>query len=580
MTWESFPSRFPTRASEDGANRPVFHFLIISIISSLLCALAAPVGAQAPSEITYSAHGALEGHRGRIKSLAFSGDGTRLVSGASSGEVFLWDAVEKKRIKQLGKLSGSVDAVAAATVEGTMAAGSSKSQVLAWDQNGAERLKTKVKGKVSALALSPDGRYLAVGTDKKLVTVFDLPTGQKWADLTGHKGRIESMMFDKESKFLVSADRKRTVKRWDIHRRKAVQTFEVGVNLELDCAALTQDHSLICAGAKKGGVDLALGRFIEREYVIIMDGKTGAEIRSIEGHHRTIHGVAFSPVGDVVASCAHDGTVKMWDVQRGNEVGKYEKEIVWDTVAFAPQPSLPDNKILLAAGGNGKAIHLLAVEGIRAPIPEALAGCLDAATKALEQRDYVQAREILSKVLQMVEAHEACKDIEESKRASRGCYNLYQAAVDFQADDRILKQIQQLYREACTTHIAQMMVEGIAKLPEKRVVVVDFVDVFKKETVGGKRLAEDLVTKIKQLAPEVTLIEYRLLDKVVMEMLRDMSTGAFNPDTAKKVGNLTGAAATVAGTIGDRINARLISLETAEIQAIAGPIEAMPPFRP
>src|SRR5439155_8031944 len=43
----------------------------------------------------------------------------------------------------------------------------------------------------------------------------------------------------------------------------------------------------------------------------------GQEVRTLHGHTARISGVSFSPDGTVLASCSHDGSVRVWDPASG-----------------------------------------------------------------------------------------------------------------------------------------------------------------------------------------------------------------------------------------------------------------------
>jgi WD40 repeat protein len=55
----------------------------------------------------------------------------------------------------------------------------------------------------------------------------------------------------------------------------------------------------------------------EGEWVLgIWNTKTGARVRTLRGHDDTINGAAFLPDGSL-ASWSADGTLRLWNVQRG-----------------------------------------------------------------------------------------------------------------------------------------------------------------------------------------------------------------------------------------------------------------------
>lgn len=69
---------------------------------------------------------------------------------------------------------------------------------------------------ISAIALSPSGKTLAVATLAPLVEVFDVPTMKKLAVLEEHFQEATELVFSTSGKYLASASRDKTVKVWSV----------------------------------------------------------------------------------------------------------------------------------------------------------------------------------------------------------------------------------------------------------------------------------------------------------------------------------------------------------------------------
>ena len=58
--------------------------------------------------------------------------------------------------------------------------------------------------------------------------------------------------------------------------------------------------------------------------VRLWDVESGKELKKYEGNSTSVSSVAFSPDGKKVVSGSHDQTVRLWDVDSGKEFKKYE----------------------------------------------------------------------------------------------------------------------------------------------------------------------------------------------------------------------------------------------------------------
>jgi WD40 repeat protein len=129
--------------------------------------------------------GKLQGHNGRIMSVDWSPDGTRLVSaggGRDGGELFVWD-LDNQRVGPCGKLiqtlMGHPDSVFAVVWSPTgevLVSGGSDGTLRWWDVETAQCLRTCQghDGGVWSLRISPDGRSLASCGNDNTIRVWDL----------------------------------------------------------------------------------------------------------------------------------------------------------------------------------------------------------------------------------------------------------------------------------------------------------------------------------------------------------------------------------------------------------------------
>src|SRR5262249_41215117 len=67
---------------------------------------------------------------------------------------------------------------------------------------------------VRAVAVAPDGRWLAVGDDRT-VRIWDVATGRQRGQLTGHAGCVNGVAVAPDGSWLVTVSDDRTVRIWD-----------------------------------------------------------------------------------------------------------------------------------------------------------------------------------------------------------------------------------------------------------------------------------------------------------------------------------------------------------------------------
>ena len=87
------------------------------------------------------------------------------------------------------------------------------------------------------------------------------------------------------------------------------------------------------------------------------DAQTYREMTLLTGHSGVVRAVAFSPDGKTLASGARDATVKLWNVENGENIATFVRNgIGVESVAFSP------NGKMLVAGTEGGTIKLWDVE--------------------------------------------------------------------------------------------------------------------------------------------------------------------------------------------------------------------------
>jgi serine/threonine protein kinase/Tol biopolymer transport system component len=196
---------------------------------------------------------------------------------------------------------------------------------------------------VSAVAFSPDGRWLASASHDKTVQLWDVETGQEVRALKGHAGQVTSVAFSNGGHLLATGSADKTIKLWDPASGHEIRTLK-GHTGYVDAVAFSPDGRWLASGSHDQTVKL-------------WDVETGQEIRTMKGHTNTVTAVAFSLDGQSIASASYDYSVRLWDANSGQNVRTFSghSDLVI-SIAFSP------NGKWLASGSEDQTVRLWDVE--------------------------------------------------------------------------------------------------------------------------------------------------------------------------------------------------------------------------
>jgi WD40 repeat protein len=200
-----------------------------------------------------------------------------------------------------------------------------------WDTAKGTRIR-RFRGysrNLSAVALSPDGRYLATAGEDLTARLWDTASGAEIRELRGHTGEVYSVAFSPDSRFLLTGSRDNTARLWDTASGAEVREFR-GHTAGLWSVAFSPDGRFVLTGSMDKTARL-------------WDAASGAEIRQFQGHPRfTIYGefvncVAFSADGRYILTGGADHFARMWDAASGELLREFQghSATIW-SVAFSP----------------------------------------------------------------------------------------------------------------------------------------------------------------------------------------------------------------------------------------------------
>jgi WD40 repeat protein len=220
---------------------------------------------------------------------------------------------------------GDVEAVSWSPDGRWLATGSDDGKVRIWDTlTGQERRRFEGHtGIVWSLSWSPDGRRLASGSDDTTVRICDTETGQERCRLEGHTNAVMSMSWSPAGHWLVTGSFDKTIRIWDAQTGQEWRRLE-GVTSFVWSVSWSPDGRWLASGS-------------EDRTVRIWDGETGQERSRLEGHTDSVGSLSWSPDGRWLASGSSDNTVRIWDAESGQERRRLDGHTasVW-SVSWSP----------------------------------------------------------------------------------------------------------------------------------------------------------------------------------------------------------------------------------------------------
>jgi WD40 repeat protein len=246
----------------------------------------------------------LAGHGGPVRTIAFTADGLRVVTGSDDHIVRVFDAQSGRLISQFDQ-GGGILCVAVSAHGNRIVVGSDDHFARVWDwiteSQVLEISQRKHSGPVSSVAISADGSVVVSGSTDATALVWDV--SNRTLDHTVRNGlSISGVALSVDMEYIVTASPDGSVRVWQ---------WKVSTEQPIKSWMGTDEITSVVFDPTGTRIILA-----SRDKVIrLWDWSTNEKPYRLVGHAERITSVGISADGNSLVSGSDDGTARVWSVR-------------------------------------------------------------------------------------------------------------------------------------------------------------------------------------------------------------------------------------------------------------------------
>lgn len=296
--------------------------------------------------------------------VVFSSDGKYIIAGKTyyGTGIGIWDSFSGKLLATI-ETDSAMSGIGLSPDGGKVVSLGADGDMHIWDLANRTllyRSENIVPNIFTDLALSPDGRYLAIASwNDKVLPVYDI-WGGKLFNKYDPKSYDYGVSFSPNGKYLLTTNTVGGYRYWEISRYQSTLGYNPScdsVNFSNDghwvayedisyglqfmqfgdqqnprkfdffanCSSFSSDGKLLAAGGRNGVVK-------------IWEVPTGTLIKNLRAHTDSVSQVVFSPNKKYLATLSIDETLRIWDIDNWNEV--YSFQGVATGLAYSPDGTM------------------------------------------------------------------------------------------------------------------------------------------------------------------------------------------------------------------------------------------------
>ncbi|MCF7975205.1 MAG: serine/threonine protein kinase [Phycisphaerae bacterium] len=246
--------------------------------------------------------------------VAYSPDGSLLVSGSLSGKVRVWSCTGRKLLEELDGHTGPIIGLYFRSDGKRLLSVDQAGNAIWWEASTWEHVKSFTLKLTGWVAVSPNGRLLAMGAPGEL-RWFNAQTGALLETTPGPADTMAQVTFSGDGSRLAGVSQYGTVAMWDPSSFQTIKDFQ-GHMQGAHGVAFSAD-----------GRTLATGGGTNRDAVKLWNVATQRELMTLSGEGSEFRIVIFSPDGRWLAARSSEGKFHLWHAPTWAEIEAAEKGI-------------------------------------------------------------------------------------------------------------------------------------------------------------------------------------------------------------------------------------------------------------
>uniref|UniRef100_A0A6G1S5C4 pre-mRNA 3' end processing protein WDR33 n=1 Tax=Aceria tosichella TaxID=561515 RepID=A0A6G1S5C4_9ACAR len=256
--------------------------------------------------------------------LAWTPEGRRLITGASSGELTLWNGLTFNFETILQAHDSPIRCMSWTNTDSWLVSADHGGYVKYWQSNmNNVKMFQAHKEAIRAISFSPTDKKFVTCSDDSTVRLWDFQTCNEEAVLRGHGADVKSVDWHPTKSLLISGskDNQQPVKLWDARTKRSLATIHAHKNAVTDVKWNKLNGNWLITSSRDHTIKLFDLRNLNQE------------VQVFKGHKKESCCLKWHPIHEgLFASGGADGYVYFWHVGSVEEVGIIKQahdQLIW-----------------------------------------------------------------------------------------------------------------------------------------------------------------------------------------------------------------------------------------------------------